>query len=388
MSFDIKAMIRSDSTEGNYALFKTADKYAYNVYPCASLFAAKPHAGKSIYLPYAIKRWENKDEAFGLVPNNEFFSTEVRPICLALDRGEIIQGIKCINPFENHGKLSCETFSQLIEYLHRCGFNVIFIDNLRALNFNLKDIPLNLQVSDQQAFIGDYLSKLSKKLGIYIMVLMHLSKSKGVGVDIQDTILGTNGIVGSYQGACYITNKTNSHIDLLFDWRTKLIERRVFFGSKLNELIPESETSRSERIEGEQYEKYGGYEHLRELLSHFKDGPVSVRSVMSCMKITSCKSISGLLKKAKEDGYLMQDTPRSSYRLTEKGFELVAYEESAGHVAELISLSDMELFYRFVKETLGRDASSVSAEKTIKISTYSKWKSWKEKYVDSGEKIE
>jgi hypothetical protein len=388
MPFDIRAMLLSDSTEGKYALFKTADRFAYDVYPCASLFAAKPHAGKSIYLPYAIKRWKNNEEAFGLVPNNDFSSNQVRPICLALDRGEVIKGIECINPFENYGKLSCETFIQLIDYLHRCGYNVIFIDNLRALNFNLKDIPQSLQVSDQQAFIGDYLSNLSKRFGIYLMVLMHLSKSKGVGIEIQDAILGTNGIVGSYQGACYITSKTNFHIDLLFDWRTKLIERRVFFGSNLNELIPESETSHSERIEGERYDKYGGYGYLRELLSHFKDGPISVRSLMSCMKISSFKSISGLLTKAKADGYLMQDTSRSPYRLTEKGGNIVTCEESVGSVADLISPSEMGLFYRFIKEILGKDVPSVPTENMLKASTYSKWKSWKAENVDSAVKME
>ena len=378
MAFDFNSYRVSDSPESKKpALFITADKHSYEVYPCAALFAGKPHAGKSVYLPYAAKRWANREEAFGLVPVDE-----IRPVCFPLDRGEIIHGIDPINPFEK-GNLSCGDFSQFIEGLCECGLcNVIFIDNLRALCSHLKDIPQNLQVFDQQAFIGDFLSKLSARLGVYIFVLHHLSKSKGKGGDIQDAILGTNGIVGSYRGACYITEKADSHIDLFFDWRLKDIRRRVMFTDKPNELIPEPKDSLLERLEEARYEKYGGYELLHELLSQFKDGPVSVRALMASMNKKSSKMMNDLLKKAKGDGYLLKDHPKSSHYLSEKGREVVAFEVSAGCVADLIFSSHRELFNLFIKESLGRDPSSFSLGTEISMSTFSKWKAWLSDTVD------
>src|SRR5215510_2237633 len=114
--FDIDSCRISDSPAAKFpALFKTADKYSYDVYPCACLFAGKPHSGKSIYLPYAAKRWKNNQEAFGLVP-----VSEISAVCFALDRGEIIQGVECINPF-NLKIHKSDTFSQFIEQLCASG---------------------------------------------------------------------------------------------------------------------------------------------------------------------------------------------------------------------------------------------------------------------------
>jgi predicted transcriptional regulator len=382
--FNIDSFRVSDSPETKKpALFKTADNYAYEVHPCACLFAGKPHAGKSIYLPYAVNRWKNYHEAFGLFP-----TTEIHPVCFALDRGESIPEIECIDPFSVLGKLSCTVFSQLIEQLCTPTLvtykpvNVIFIDNLRALCSHLNGIPQSLQVSDQQAFIGDFLSKLAARLGVYIFVLMHLSKSKDRVTDIQDAILGTNGIVGSYHGACYITEKTNSYIDLLFDWRSKIIKRRVLFGDGLNELTSESADSLFERLEEKKFEKYGGYGLLREFLSQFKNGPVPIRNLMSSMNISSTKKIMNLIKQAREDEYLFKESARSSYQLTKKGWEVVEAEEIVGSVKNLISSSDLELFYRFTKEILGRERSRITPQSGIFVSTYSKWKIWKEKNSD------
>jgi len=387
--FDFESYRISDSPESKMpAIFKSADDHGYEIPPCACLFAGKPHAGKSIYLRYAVNRWKDYHEAFGIFPF--IHEKPINAVCFALDRGESISGVECMDPFSKLGRLTCDVFSQLIEsfYFSRLyGPNpvrVIFIDNLRALTSKLTDIPLSPQVSDQQAFIGEFLSKLAVKLGIYIFVLMHLSKSKDRVTDIQDAILGTNGIVGSYRGACYIVEKTNSYIDLQFDWRVKLIKRRVLFGDKQDELIPEDPAALFERLEEKSYAKFGGYERLRQLLSQFKDGPITVPATMLSMKITSTQKMWKMLKEAKEDGYLFKDGPRSSYQLTDKGRKVVELEETAGAIDSLIVPSDRELFYRFAKEIFGKDSSAIHSVKFLTMSTYSKWKEWREKNVNPG----
>jgi hypothetical protein len=214
-------------------------------------------------------------------------------------------------------------------------------------------------MSEQQDNTAKFLSNLCKELGIYIFVLTDISKSKN--------------LIDSFFGAAYIVETTDSYIDLSFDWHSKRIKRRVLFGDGANELIPETDDSMSERLEEEQLKKYGGYEGLWELLSHFKDGPVTVRDLMALMGNRSYK-IHDLLVMAKNDRYLQQKSPRGSYRLTEKGCEVVIGMKKTGH-----------LFHQFLEDTSSYSPDD-SPKVELKKSTYSKWIEWSnrgKKAVDS-----
>lgn len=311
--------------EERQALFKTVDDYA--VYPLATLFTGKPNSGKTAYVSYAVRRWKNGEEGFGLVP-----VANVHPVFIAFDRKEGITGIECFDPFKINN-LSCGAFSQFIEEL--CcsgGYNVVFIDSLRALLPYLLDTPHSLQVP--YAYIGGLLAKTSEKLGIYIFALMDLAKTKGKVADIQAAIRGDN-----TQKPCRIVETTDSHIDLLFNWRSKDIKRRVMFGNNQNEIYPESESALAERLEAERYEKYGGLEQLRYFLSLFGGLYYSktIRHVMSSTGWSSNK-IHGLMVLAKSDGYLRQaGLRRGSYYLSEKGHEIV------GQPDEPLDLSDLDI---------------------------------------------
>ena len=341
------------------AIFNTANEQAYPVYPCISSLVGKSRSGKTIYLSYAMKRWANYEEAFGLVPTGE-----IRAVCIAHNK---VDGIDCINPAKQGKFMHMANLTELIRDVCVYRFvNVIFIDNFRLLFSRT-----NIRISDQEFY--DILSDLSFKHGVYIIV-SHSSKS--------------NSMDDSFFGVTYIT-KTDSHIDLVFDWRTKEIKRQVFFGNEKDELIPESETALSDRLEEEQFEKYGGYEQLQRLLSYFKEGKAQVSNISKLMSLPRTTTYR-LISKAKEDGYLSQDGARSSYSLSYKGNEIIERKE---RFTDLIKPSDYELYARFRKETFDKKAASIETkianiEKMILAgspsiligkSELSEWEAWKVK---------
>ena len=122
----------SVSSERKPALFETADKYAYPVYPTTCFLAGKPRSGKTAYLHYAVKRWKNNEEAFGLLPVEE-----IHFCVITLD---------VITAFNDYNDLKEELFKQVITFFstHR-SCNVFFIDNFweffSCINMELDAMP-------------------------------------------------------------------------------------------------------------------------------------------------------------------------------------------------------------------------------------------------------
>ena len=348
LGYDPDSLFLSDSPEKKPSLFKAVEK-DIPVYPCTCAFMAKPRSGRRSYMSYAAKRWSSKEEAFGIIP-----TTEIRSLCITTNR---IKGIDCNSLIYSYRNFTSSTFSTAIKYFCADSYNVFFITDFQMISSHLfpdPSIPYPMTMSERQDNTARFLSNLSKELGIYFFVLMDVSKSKN--------------LIDTFFGSAYIDKTTDSYVDLLFDWRAKRIKKRVFFGENANELIPETVYSLNERLEEEQLKIYGGYEGLWELLSHFKDGAVTVRVLMKLMKINSFKTISSLLQMAREDGYLQKGG--RSHRLTEKGCEVIFENEKQGHA-----------FYRFLEDTSSMSIGD-SLEVTLKKTTFSKWKSWRNKHLN------
>jgi len=324
MIFDIYSWFPDLPPVESLALFKTED--AYPVFPLATLFTGNRHAGKSIYMSYAISRWKNGEEGFGLLP---LPTSEIRPVCITLDREKGVSGIQCLKITES---LSCEAFSQSIEkHCRSAGYNIVFIDDLKALRSHLPVNPSSKEGLDYPN-IAALLSALSECLGIYIFALFNLSKEKGIRVaDIQATICGDEP-----HKACRIVETTNTYVDLVFNWRSKDIKKRVMFGPGRNELLPEPESAIAERLEAQRldYDKYGGVDVLKTLLEVFYlDGhpycpPVRVvKDYLGKYLYGDRPCLSRtykLIVLAEEDGYLCQEAVnRGSYYLSEKGEKLI-----------------------------------------------------------------
>jgi hypothetical protein len=351
LGFDLDSLWVSSLVEKKPAFFNTVD--GDTVFPCTCFFAGEHRSGKTAYLSYAVKRWDNKQEAFGLVP-----TTEIRAFCIAANS---VIGVDTIN-FQPDS-FSQDVLSKVIQYLCVNGsYNVVFIDDLGMLLDKIYDFMdmKQLKVPEQQVFMGKVLSDISLKLGIYIIVSMNMHKSK---------------IVDSYFGNASVV-KSDSYIDLLFDWRMKPIKRRVMFGNSVGELIPESETSLSSRLEEEWFSKYGGYEKLYEFLIHFRKGPVTIRVLMNLMEKKSYKEVYGLVVMARNDGYLTMIGPKTPYFLTEKGFGVIK-EETAGRICDLICSGDLKFFSHFVYEVYGiRWLCKENDKTTISKFLYISWANW------------
>jgi hypothetical protein len=294
----------------------TSPDVGYSIPPCMCSFVGKARCGKTAYSVYATRQWKKGEEAFGLVPFED-----VRPVFISAN---FIEGIDCID-FQQLNYYSPDVIMTVFDYLCvTCEFNVIFIDSIRILISRLK-------ASEQQVY--DILSGLSQKLGVYIFILMNSSKSN----DLSDYFFG----------AASVVEKKDKCIDLSFDWCSRKITQRVFFGTGINELIPESESSLSERLDEQRFGKYNGFEGVKELLLYFINGPATVRFVKDSMTGNSMKMTYSLLKTAKEDGFLQKDnSPRSPYRLTERG------------CAILVGKKNADTYYRFLEDTFSASPTS------------------------------
>jgi hypothetical protein len=324
------------------ALFKTANEFSHPVFPCTCSFTGIARNNKKAYTSYAIRRWRNSEEAFGLIPNDE-----VRPVCVSSNQ---IEGIECIYLQGSNFYIS-DPLWNLIDCL-ACSYNVIFVTNVRMIVSCLK-------ISEQQVY--DTFSALRAKFGIYIFVLMNSSKS--------------NNMSDCFFGAASIIETTADYIDLSFNWRSGEMKGRVTFGTHINELFPESPTSLSERRSEALFDKYGGGEGLRELLLCFKEGPVGVRSVKDSMKGNSMKMTHTLLKSARNDEFLQQDK-HGHYRLTEKGCDVVMDKEIG------------PIYYQFLEETFST-VSPGTPKVLLDKSTLLKWQTWYDNYkkVNPAEEI-
>jgi hypothetical protein len=357
----------SDLPEKHPALFTTANEQAFPVFPCASILLGKPRSPKSVYSAYAGKRWRSGLEAFGLVP-----TSDIRPVFISREKPKGIED--CLNPFM--GFVTQQYFLDVIQRICH-SFNVIIIDDFNLLFFRLRDLgptPLDekcikMPASERRAYIGDLLSGICRQFGVYIIVL-HSCKSE------------SDCVADSFYGVSRIVETTDEYLDLEFDWRTKIISQRVLFGSGMNELIAEPETALSDRLEETNFEKYGGYEQLRELLFCFKDHNANIRYVSTSMRIPQT-TIFRLVSRAKVDGYLSQNSSRSSYSLSQKGKEII---EKTERLSDLLKPSEYEQYAHFQKEKYDKALANIekkilagSPSITIGKSVLTEFEAWKAK---------
>ena len=357
-----------DLPEEHAALFKTANEQAFPVFPCTSILLGKHRSGKTAYASYAGRYWKNGLEAFGLVPTDV-----IRPVFISREKPKGIDD--CLNPFMNF--ITQQYFLDVIEGICNRGFNVIFIDDFNLLLSRLQDLgptpldekSLKMSTSERREYIGDLLSGICRQFGVYIIVL-HSCKSE------------SDCVADSFYGVSRIVKTTDEYLDLEFDWGTKKIPQRVLFGSGMNELIAESETALSDRLEEANFEKYGGYERLRELLLCFKDKNADIRYVSTSVRLPQTTAYR-LMTEAKADRYLSQNGNRSPYSLSQKGKEII---EKTQRLPDLLKPLEYEHYVRFLKEKYNKllvdiEKKILAGKPSISIgkSVLTEFEAWKAK---------